>query len=48
MEREIGFKGGKKIMEKIQTAQEIIDTCETKLTPGEIKVIEEKVRKEDK
>jgi len=35
-------------MEKVQTAQEIIDTCEIKLTPEEIKAIEDKVRKEDR
>lgn len=29
-----------------QTAQEIIDTCEEKLTPEEIKKIEDKVNKD--
>jgi len=35
-------------MEKIQTAQEIIDTCDEKLTDEEVKELESKVDKEIK
>ncbi len=33
-------------MEKIESAQEIVDNCEEKLTDEEIKAIEDKVNKD--